>query len=361
MPYVDKYPNYNKDDLINISKIIGIDIKKCFFNYQDIIINFMNDIKIVPCRRIKELSGVTTFTFYPNYLNKKILLLGEIHRTDNLCKSVIGNVNLWFMDLVKTSYQLNQCLDIFLEGSYKVLNDDQFDCKIESYSSPLNSIHASLLYLIKKNPELLNSCRIHLIDIRNISRNNNWINVLFPISRLGIDDTISEILAEHLDRHQICELLLGIDQSDDLINTFIESLLDIQNEYKKTKYDKDVLYNSIKEYFVILNKEFSKTTIIDLKYKLYQYFTYNDDNTFSLILKISMDIYVLSRLFIKFDESKKYGTCKNTISNVIFHMGKAHLETYNHIFGLENATYNMKSDQKLKQCLTFSEPFDFFQ
>src|SRR6185503_4179975 len=96
-------------------------------------------------RSLTILSGPHQFTFYPNIHSRKILLLGETHGTNEICPDYlcpddekksncqVYEVHEWLHDLSEKIPE-DQCLDIFLESSYRIRLDQSGGKPLKNYS-----------------------------------------------------------------------------------------------------------------------------------------------------------------------------------------------------------------------------------
>ena len=71
--------------------------------------------KLIPeCRKINNLSGPIFLSYYPNLEGRRILILGERHDNESICKDKnVYEVHQWIKDLAEnSSYEI----DLFLES-----------------------------------------------------------------------------------------------------------------------------------------------------------------------------------------------------------------------------------------------------
>ena len=309
------------------------------------------------------ISGINSLYFYRNVMGKRILLLGEAH-ISGTCKGHHVEADRFVYDILNHTPS-KKCLDIFIEGRYK------YPLIINSKSS-MNDV-LNVLSNLKRN-----NIRSHYSDPRVF---DDYIE--YPIISLF-------------------ENIMKYDMSFDLkkafghlnIDMMISWLLMLSNNGKKEFYKLFSIYNSLnigseisikqiqeweQKYFTVVKKELSKidNNIIN-KTKLLRVLkhVYSNINTLpftnsifevkiALLTATPMDVYILSRLFIRFNKRRPAYICEtDTIDNCIIYSGANHSTIYkNFIYTLFNIKPSYKSVNKdpLDLCLPCSSKFNYWK
>ena len=364
------------------------------------------DEPIYPSRNLSILSGVTKFNFYPDVNGKRILLLGEYHDKIGLCPyyfchnkppgCYIYDVDEWLADLARDA---PECLDIFVEQPV-LINNQSGGGNLIIYDSGLDAVidkFKKCNVILKQEACYSDNLRYHYIDFRRLLSGElkinssmtdyylgyyggwkNWSQILWKIdlkyTQLGSTDHERKILSYviNLDHSQSSQELYEQYMRDLLseLKQEMEESMAVSEEYSYNK-NKDVRY--LKQFHSRINKEMSKMDpSIDKKKFLETVLdVYLDDESMSLgdrIFLIPMDLYVLTRLFIHFDEEKMTRGplgCRNNsmIKNAIIYGGQDHIDNYaefiRRFYDIE-PEIDIELDRE-KKCIEFSEPFDFFE
>lgn len=308
-----------------------------------------------------EISGVNSLLLY-RFDNKRILLLGETHHSKNKCSSRDSvDVSKFVAELSKRIPE-DQCLDIFLEGSYKN--------PIFSGSSGLARTRVKL--------EKQKSLRIHHVDPRMLldERSSIWDSYGLPdIKDFSIVESQFKELVSQNDLVKAIDYLLTIDQEEN--RKYFRKIFKVFEKLGLKKYNTTEFWE--KTYFKIINKELGKLdeTIISREvlinnlrnayhslvasraegFKGNQY-----DEVFGLLIMVPMDIYTLSRMFVKFNEKPGSSCNKTSVDNIIVHSGSAHTLVYEYFL---NTSFGIQPDiretnkWKVDLCLAVPE-FDFW-
>jgi hypothetical protein len=142
----------------------------------------------------------------------------------------------------------------------------------------------------------------------------------------------------------------------------------------------EMMDNYIKMSWKLMEKEISKMNEKINKKKFMEdllavYLDFNESQSFSNLLDIHQDVYLLSRLFIKFEKSKMQRGpigCRTNkwqeMKNIIVYAGNSHIEMYVSFFKKYFETsphpdFNIttKSEDGYQQCIKLPYPFDFFK
>jgi hypothetical protein len=328
--------------------------------------------------QLHALSGVSLFAHYPNINGKNILLLGEIHLILSPCDKSIKDsydVSEWLYDLVK---QTHECIDLMVEIPYlKELNQGMFADYSSSLGYIINQFHDCYF---QKKPEncISEKLRYHYTDLRVM----DFFSVLQPLAGLSHNNW-KTIKLKYMDKQIILyRYIMGYNKSDDAKQLYHSFFTDVYNLSGKT-LNIDKLDNFTTTYWSIIKKEYNKLDMNDEdKNKFYE-------DIYATILLLSeetdpliglrsammyMDIYILLRLFIKFDTKEGRSKCPNIMKNVIIYTGSSHtyfyMEFFQLHFGVEPHYFWDKTDdytvprywrEEGQQCLVFEEPFNFFE
>jgi hypothetical protein len=326
-----------------------------------------------PSRKLKGISGPNFMVFFPNVVGKRILLLGEKHNVKDICgdlklrKEGVYEVQKWLIDISDNS---PECIDIFTELPYnylnRAINDGKPVPRLKDSKSPLDAVAAE--FKDRKFKGIRSSkMRLHFMDIRQFSEYHPIALFYAHFKRRASSpeetaDYIRIQMQYDKVKRYILMYLLGI--NDDGKNAYHDYLSDL---FRLINVAHPPFKEYEKSYFKIINKEIGKmdeiidkTRFLNILLEIYM-------KNFDLItgaLNIPMDIYCLSRLFIKFDETKMErgpGGCRffSKPKNVIIYTGANHSRTYESFiksyFDID-PTFSQKS---YGQCLEFNE-FDFF-
>jgi hypothetical protein len=368
-----------------------VDIKKYVEEYK----NRNNH----PSRHLQYLSGPSSLTFFTNIAGRRILLLGERHHNKRLCNANIlkkrgaYEVQNWLIDVCSNA---NTCVDVLTESPYKYniklnckgatstanntnnannTNTNNIGNTLKDYTNPLYAVTCDLEEL-KKKGKLPEYMRYHNIDLRR------YKDTVFPGTRLyelfvkdvaTINEKEYRNIKNYYDKNKVAIIsyLLGIDRSiyaRSAYHNVIEMLLSLYGE----ELNKERNASLEKQYFASIDKEMRKIDEKDIPNKQRFLYTlldiYLQENMFTSLMVPPMDLYLLLRLFVKFDENKMSRTtnpkgCRNSkvINNAIVYTGDAHtriyrifLEKYFNVFPSLVVGVGNKN-----QCLKLND-FDFF-
>lgn len=283
------------------------------------------------------VSGINSLFFF-RIAGKRILLLGEAHTVERWCEENDED-DIKIQDFISEIVQRiprNNCLDVFLEGCYKIdcLDVDISDISGISFTAkmlanPENTLLRSLLFL---KPAKRKNLRIHRADPRMIYGEESSSNFDFTVIRNR--KRVLEGLIPNSTILKAVDYLLTINQRGNR-----SAFLKVVKAFRKTGNWEDPEDIEIweKSYFKIIEKELSKidTTIISREKlisnlrSVYRYLLENGSELPEYLLMIvPMDLYVLSRMFIRFDDKPNTICNKPTIDNIIIHSGSTHTNVY---------------------------------
>lgn len=304
------------------------------------------------------ISGINSLIHYKS-INKRILLLGEAHHGNNECGPIYKNavdVSAYIAELIEQIPQ-DECLDIFLEGTYKNPLSFPTESGLRRIKQVLNKTFlSSFLESIKLKEK--KKLRIHHVDPRALLDDRSWIwnswN-FYEVPRVPVmfEDSESQFraLISKSDLRRAIDYLLTINQEENIF--YFHKIFKVFEELGFEINDVNFWEES---YFKIINKELGKldktiisreTLISNLK-DTYEHIIFNRpegfdsgdefDELFGLLVMVPMDVYTLSRMFVKFN--KQGGSCnKSTVDNIIIHSGNAHTLIYEHflntLFGIQ--------------------------
>jgi len=370
-------------------------------------------------RQLLYLDIPSSFYFYPNVHNKRILLMGEGHyygryrcsyyKNKIIQKNNLFKIHEWLSALSKDS---KECLDLFVELDY-ILDRSEIDLKLlqKMYESKKSGIKELIntfanCFLASKGSNITckyKNLRYHYANARTAISKTNIIepeNELYFLRSpfTIIHDTLlndyakydyykKEIIAK-LSRNtceNIIYYLLGLNKNGTAIKDILDIITNINLKFNYiviyiTEEDLESYY---KFYFRIIEKELSKldptidrNAFLKTMASLYLQDVHKYPDMADNFHCVNMDVYLLSRLFIRFDE-KKLGRgpekCREKsnlfIKNAIIYGGDYHILFYKKFiekfFGiLPYPDFLIESKKKiagiLKQCIIFKKPFDFF-
>ncbi len=361
----------DEDVVLNTLEYRYKDIKKYIEEYK----NHTNH----PSRHLQYLSGPSSLILF-NIAGRRILLLGERHHNKRLCNANIlkkrgaYDINRWLIHICENA---NTCVDVLTESPYKY--DIKLNCdpskSLKDYNNPLYAVTCDLEEL-KKRGKLPEYMRYHNIDLRR------YKNVVFPGTRLyelfisdvaTFNDKKFNSIKSYYDKNKIAILsyLLSIDRgiyARSAYHNVIEMLLSLYGE----ELNKEANNNLEKQYFASIDKEMRKIDEKAVPNKQRFLYTlldiYLQENMFTGLMVPPMDLYLLLRLFVKFDESKMYRStnpkgCRNSkvINYAIVYTGDAHSRIYRIFF---EKYFNISPSLVIgagnkNQCLKLND-FDFF-
>ena len=148
------------------------------------------------------ISGINQLVYYNNY-GKRILLLGEAHITWGMCKPPIKNITHISDYIISLINEIprNECLDIFLEGTYKT--------NFVSGDSSLGKTTDMLEMLIKTHKP--KNLRVHYTDPRYIKEDNFTYGYQLGDEDVDIPQSFRNIVSES-DLLNALDYLLTIDR-----------------------------------------------------------------------------------------------------------------------------------------------------
>ena len=310
------------------------------------------------------ISGINRLLYY-KFLNKRILLLGESHqlkRCEEEKNSIL--VSDYVISLIKRASK-EQCVDVFIEGTYKELLK-------EGANSELFLLRS---FLSRKDYE---NFRLHHVDPRNLQLGFN--------EGPQFGDLTAIIISFLLQKRQEGILFKSFISEKDIIKT-IDYLVGVNRDRSQFKkifedYFQDGLMldtrNIVeweKEYFRIMEKQFRKldktimtkpilTGILSDTYKRIIATSTKDklESALLMLLSVPMDVYTLTRMFIRFEDKQRSSCNKTTIENVIIYAGSGHVLVYEEFFSWLFGNPIIKSVNHSEDDLCLSvENFDFWQ
>ena len=295
------------------------------------------------------ISGITDLVFYKNVVGKKILLLGELH-TQETCQKPKEEVIQVSDLMLDVAYNIpdSQVLDIFMEGTYK---------KVEPEESNFNIIITQKIldrWVKQNNP---NNVRLHFIDPRTIPFPNERYITSPLVEGIRIILNNEELVDRFVENVTWIEVFDAISfMMGDVGNHNTAMMSKVLQNIQRILLERNIPTNISENlddwmigYFTVISKELDKldTSIISrqtLRRNLREcYLEYiqedaGDDDymscvvALSLLFAVPMDIYVLTRLFIRFAEKPGNRVNQREVKNVIIHSGTGHRRIYEKFF-----------------------------
>lgn len=349
-------------------------------------------------RKLKRLSGVVSFEFFDNIPSKhgpkRLLLLGEIHNIEGICKNNNNNtfeVHRWLYELIQHA---PECTDLFVEEDYQddiglsiasaniddynmtdVINED-----LNKYESGLVAIKRAFGACKFGNSIYcpLHKLRYHYIDIRIHKCRTQMYDFLSYIDSNKIDENSYETSYRFLRSNfeSIIKYYSGVDNSikgKKLYNEFI-SILTKNIIVKQNEND----FNDIqcREYYInVINKtinkidDFNKTNFWNVFFSCYQELPKEYINLIEILTHVPMDMYFLLRYLHSYDLDKmergplgcKDIKFKEAINSIVYG-GDYHIHLYS-IFFKKYFKINSKifvRNNTNDKCLVLPEFFDFY-
>jgi hypothetical protein len=349
-------------------------------------------------RQLKVLSGPNFFVYYKNILGKRILLLGEHHNILGICSQYycqnrptdcrVDEIQNWLHSLVKDS---DQCLDFFNEeASIQHLQLIQRGgASLYCYNSPIVAIREEFKSCVSIPNHCHSNLRYHLINIRRIKfkSEKNGQTLEYPLLILYYNPSNKEdfesTIVESVDpiywnkRKHLYEYLLDLtvgpnSEGEQLFNQYLESIINLFKITVEVDF-----YQNIRLYMLnfhkLVSKQLSKLDPRMDKNKflitLLDVFVNSKSTLFTNLFILPQDIYLLSRLFIRFDPNKMLRgpiSCQNDdhaiIKNAIVYAGVFHSQNYQEF--IENYFQIQPTieihQHEINKCIEFDQPFDYF-
>jgi hypothetical protein len=110
------------------------------------------------CRQLTKLSGPSQFTYFHDILDRRILLLGEIHIEAGLCQQDGINLADWIDELADQDY----CLDLFMESPY-ITTAQQEEYLQKSYREKYNLVCP--IYRLSENSQKSTNGKRQLVNV----------------------------------------------------------------------------------------------------------------------------------------------------------------------------------------------------
>ncbi len=355
-------------EISDYEKIYGLKDAAVFEQFKVHLEDLLKDcfIDIIPqSRKLQKLSGPCSFQYFKdpdNLGDVRILILGEIHQITRTCKKNknVYEVQEWLWDL---SHDAPECLDLFveywptstqfeskmpifkgLEAPLEAVINQFENCKLNKCSSKLRYHHVD----IREQTPILTDLALEAYEGKTITLKHSYHLLDLLYYYLGFKN--SELLQEEFKHyiHEIFQIVYKKGIPLNKWNTIIEEINFVKSRITRQLRKCKLNIPRMKEVLEKINI----TNFLDLVNK-------------------SMDIYLLLRLFSKFDKSKLHRGplyCKQMEypTNVIIYCGDVHTIFYisflKHYFKTNPKIYYTGSfdDENPNQCLTFNPPFDFF-
>ena len=319
--------------------------------------------KLIPeCRKINNLSGPIFLSYYPNLEGRRILILGERHDNESICKDKnVYEVHQWIKDLAEnSSYEI----DLFLESRVVRKVDSlayQFLCMrekerngpiklktLKDFDCPLTAIRNMFSYeTYYKNLNYIS------VDSRFINYNEHSFIDFFVNNEDDFFNIVKSIISEKkYSKEDIISLI-------SYISGYSRTNKKIYSEFHLAMYNHGIASSNDKKGDIYQKSFFELIDnikgIIDLE-KFYKHlfdsyeYIFDDENMFAdIITVIHMDVYFLLNYLLS---NGKY---------IIVYSGAAHSLIYNDFF---SRWYNVNPKIEIENensCIHFQEEFDFFE
>lgn len=357
-------------------------------------------------RKIVFLSGVSSFTYFNNIEDKRILLLGEYHLKSEKCMS-LSKTSLEVQDYIyELAVNSPVCLDIFLEVPLYLKDDpikynSRYFPDINTNTKLGSSAYLSIYHKLSAFGHIFdpkyprNKIRVHYIDARTWTKSNEMSSFFKITYELNINlyphELIHVLKFNNLYKNDIFEYLVGIKENNIgkekfreyfrflIEKTYLKSGSDLSEhlfieKYKEFVEDHEFIRNnfikSVKK-TVLKIKDFKYNLFINSLLKSYKKHKSMEEHFTILDIYnvIYMDVYFLLRYLSTYDVSKIRGplNCRNSKESKysIVAPGGHHTETYKHFFRfyyMKKPKVNLKDFMAPKrQCIIMDKPFDFFE
>jgi hypothetical protein len=325
--------------------------------------------KLPNSRKLNKLSGPCSFTLFENVLNTdtKILILGEFHDLDKTCKSgKFYEIQDWLYDLSKDA---PECLDIFIEEVINAQPVTNNIAKFENFTSPLQTVVEQFNDLLKRK-EHSYTTRCHFVDVRSSFKDSMYYDKLII---LGLEEKNNQDFYNRwkLELPMIRNYYLGFESEKNHANGEMMTKQYISEVFKNThganitNTELNHMHTEIVRVRDFIKRQLRKSILFVPKIK--EIVAQWEPKNLLSILSNGMDIFLLTRVFSKFDASKMNRGplfCRNTPfpKNIIIYCGDAHQEFVTFFL---HRYFEMTPQMKLRctasKCLTFDPAFDFFK
>lgn len=267
-----------------------------------------------------KVSGVNRLIFFKVF-DRRIMLLGETHYSQNICKDTSISVMELYRKLIRETPE-DECLDIFFEGSYK-------HCHLYQDDDPY--LEKCRLYLFRKGNQHL---RIHHTDVRHFPQKFNYGEVMLSVTW---NNTLMEHIKTTVPREYLENAVRYLVAGTSTYKKYYWGFFDMIRQSIDFDAKFEIIREWEKDYFKAVNKQFKKfdtslmdestfKTILTIAFLNVVEQSTEDKNVtlVTLLHTIPAEVYTLARLFVKFDKQRK-GTCpQDSNKNVVIHTGSTH-------------------------------------
>ena len=286
---------------------------------------------------IQNISGPTSFCFY-EFDNKRLLIIGEIHKMNNLDYENITDE--WLKNLIVNN---NHVLDIYLESVYthNFIQTIKRETKIQRIRSMMSDITLDVNQHFKLNS--------HFIDVRQIIDKNNNKKTLSDLAYLGVNKIILKNIRISDDDFRETIYYKSC-YKNDLVSELkyanvvsrIYPGFNIQ-KYKRYREEFHELVTPLINKLTVGERDifFDIITDVYIKFK-------NKTNVYQTLLMVEMDIYFLLNYI-----------CGNSINSIVY-VGDNHRIIYQEFI---SKWYKITPKIEIisnSQCITFADNFNFY-
>jgi len=352
------------------------------------------------CLQITELSGPSKFVYYRDILDRRILLLGELHIEAGLCQSEAFQVDKWISELADQGH----CIDVFVESPY-IISVQHGEKLSRTYKTSYQLI-SPLYRMVERFPEAhqyvrqieTQRLRYHPIDLREFDTEYLSAMSLFlhifgqVISRIFLENG-QEQYNPH--RKGLYQFLLGLNsQYKSIYEGLIENVkvvalaiassmgsqseLELQQIHNSCETNRCFIQKYIERISRMLKKmdgRINHRKLREIMLQVYLDEQINHNDMYQTLNQIPMDLYCLLRLFSVYDPQvlvRGPPNCRGEESLIhkysIILTGQAHTAIYEAVINkyfevMPNISItNNLSDQNLGdfQCIHLPHPFNFF-
>ena len=350
-------------------------------------------------RAVKRLEGITSFTFFPSVLGKRILVTGEYHRIKEQCPQSPDTYQFhtWVRDLGDAA---PECLDVLTEvGTPAAAKPGQQTVfwaegvpvgahrynDLMSYDSPIAALNAVYADCLAHTEEVHATCagamtRYHGVDLRTDTLLTAPLISLF-LAR-GQDVFIHPAVFDPALLRTLLEVSIGRDVSTRSREIFNETLRSwcsnagIPFNAREFKNYLDYVRLRLKKRIAKLDPRVSADKIYDaiIRFAIENRGHPALSQNYIAVFTIAMDAYAILRVFTLFERTKMSrgptgcrGDGNRYMRNVVYHCGDFHATVFRFVlatvFDADAAIAILpakKWPETPKSCIDLPKAFDFF-
>ena len=353
-----------------IKSFIGKNVK--YKGLQRILTIYYSNIKIP---FVNKLTNVISLTYHV-LNNKKIYIFGEHHYPTDNCS--INKTGIPVFDFIKMNIEnIPKFIDIFLESPF-IMKDQE---KLKQYidKSQIGTLrnfekqYSNCLYFKHCN---LPNIRFHRTDVRKIVFQPPFVPYILHLIYMIENIIRSKKLEDYKKYLQVYHNIINNQNYNESINIYKEKSKNINTLIPLLHYPFSKIRKQIDNTYIDLFKNYIERSLkeIDQKYIdfnfINNFITNLPKNKFPIFTQydtlktivvtnltfesIFMDIYLLARVFRKFN-NEKYKNSKEP-ENIIIYVGDKHAQTYRKILNQLKFDNTFKSYAKQDEfCIDISK------